>query len=164
MPWYVIHTKPHEESRAAENLLRQQYEVFLPLVTVQRKRRNRIENQTEPMFHRYLFIQLDDTTSNWYPIRSTRGVHGLVRFGDTDPCVVPDELIQMLRQETEQGVPAPLFHSGEELKVRSGPFVGLVGWFSELKILPSGEARAYLLLDILGKTQRLGFSLEEVAR
>ena len=32
----------------------------------------------EPLFPGYLFIRLDSTHDNWYPIRSTRGVNRVV--------------------------------------------------------------------------------------
>jgi hypothetical protein len=31
-PWHVVHTKPRAEARALENLERQGFEVFLPMI------------------------------------------------------------------------------------------------------------------------------------
>ena len=36
MRWYVIHAKPRQEARALENLERQGYEAWLPMLTVQK--------------------------------------------------------------------------------------------------------------------------------
>jgi transcriptional antiterminator RfaH len=70
-----------------------------------RKRvRGRYRSLVEPMFPRYLFIQLDDEGDDWGPIRSTIGVANMVRFGMM-PARVPDGLVQLLRgREDEQGV------------------------------------------------------------
>jgi hypothetical protein len=55
-PWQVVHTKPRAEARALENLQRQGFEVFLPMITLQKVRRAKLANITEPMFSRYLFL------------------------------------------------------------------------------------------------------------
>jgi hypothetical protein len=56
-PWQVVHTKPRAEARALENLQRQGFEVFLPMITLQKVRRAKLANITEPMFSRYLFLR-----------------------------------------------------------------------------------------------------------
>ena len=97
MQWYVIHTKPRQEQRALENLQRQGFEAWLPMIELEKVRRSRLTRVTEPMFSRYLFIRLDTTQTNWSPIRSTLGVSKLVSFGNV-PAAVPDALIDMLRE------------------------------------------------------------------
>lgn len=97
MQWYVIHTKPRQEQRALENLQRQGFEAWLPMIALEKVRRSRLTQVTEPMFSRYLFIRLDTTQTNWSPIRSTLGVSKLVSFGNV-PAAVPDALIDMLRE------------------------------------------------------------------
>ena len=94
MKWHVIRTKVREEFRALENLQAQGFEVFLPTCQVQKKQQGKVKLATEPLFARYLFIRLSDITSNWFPIRSTRGVAQLLRFGmSTDPVSIPDDVI-----------------------------------------------------------------------
>ena len=63
--WYVVHTKPRQETRALENLQNQGFECFLPTMEVEKLRNQRVMRVVEPMFSRYMFIQLDDTTQNW---------------------------------------------------------------------------------------------------
>ena len=170
MPWYLIHTKPSQEERARLNLEEQGFPVFLPLCEVQRVRRAKLVNLIEPLFARYLFIQLDDITSNWYPIRSTRGVHALVRFGmNSDPVAVPDHLISALKalqeRETSGGQQAiALFAPNQTLAITSGPFVGLSGLFQKLQVSEDGQARALLLVEILGKPQGLSIDLAQVQK
>jgi hypothetical protein len=71
--WYVVHTKPRQETRALENLQNQGFECFLPTMEIEKLRNQRVMRVVEPMFSRYMFIQLDDTTQNWGPIRSNFG-------------------------------------------------------------------------------------------
>ncbi len=98
MKWHVIHTKVREEFRALENLQAQGFEVFLPICQVQKKQQGKIHLATEPLFPRYLFILLFDVTSNWFPIRLTRGVSQLLRFDtSTDPIVIPETIVACLK-------------------------------------------------------------------
>lgn len=170
MAWYLIHSKPAQEARAAQNLEQQGYTVFLPWCQIERIRRGKLVQLTEPLFARYLFIELDDIQSNWYPIRSTRGVHALVRFGiHTDPVSVPEDLIAGLKalhqSGSADGPPAiALFELNQKLAIASGPFVGLSGLFQKLVVSDDGQARALLLVDILGKSQRLSIDLAQLKK
>jgi transcriptional antiterminator RfaH len=79
--WYVVATKARDEEIAKVNLERQGYLVFLPTISLKKRRRGHWTPVTESLFPGYLFISLvfgdDDPT----PIRSTVGCVGLVQFG-----------------------------------------------------------------------------------
>ncbi len=166
MKWYVIHTKVREEFRALENLEAQSFEVFLPTCQVQKISQGKIMLSTEPLFSRYLFIRLSDVTSNWFPIRSTRGVSQLLRFGtSTDPVVLPDSIIDCLKVRCRTDEPLhELFKKGELLEITQGPFKGLTGFFEKLQTLPDGLSRAMLLVEVLGSVQRLRIQLPQLKK
>lgn len=166
MKWHVIHTKIREEFRALENLQNQGFEVFLPTCQVQKKSQGKIKLATEPLFSRYLFIRLSDVSSNWFPIRSTRGVSELLRFGQaTEPMVIPDAIVECLKQRCSQEEPLhELFQPGEMLEITRGPFKGLFGFFEKLQILPDGLSRAMLLVEILGSVQKLQIQLPQLKK
>ena len=104
LAWYLLYSKPRQEGVAVENLKRQGYETYLPLIRTRRRRQGQYVSLVEPMFPRYLFIHLSDQTDNWGPIRSTLGVSALVRFGDL-PAQVPDRLIDALKsREDDSGI------------------------------------------------------------
>lgn len=125
--WYLIHSKPKEEKIAKENLERQGYETYLPLILGRSKKRGKTVKSIMPMFPRYLFIHLSDKTDDWGPIRSTLGVSHLIRFGTT-PAKVPESLIESLRQtENDQGLhelPSQSLSPGDKLLIVEGPFEG----------------------------------------
>jgi transcriptional antiterminator RfaH len=125
--WYLIHSKPKDEKVAQENLERQGYETYLPLILGRVKRRGKTTKSIQPMFPRYLFIHLSDETDDWGPIRSTLGVSSLIRFGMT-PAKVPDTLINSLRKnENTLGIhelPSKSLSSGDKLLIVEGPFEG----------------------------------------
>ena len=152
--WHLVHTKPRQEARAEENLLRQGYEIYLPRARVARRRRGKLERQVEPLFPRYLFIHLEPGVDNWAPLRSTLGVSTVVRFG-LEAAIVPDALVDALRaREGGDGLcdlqlapPAP----GDRVVVVEGELAGLDGVF----VTADGEARAIILLDIVGRATRV---------
>jgi transcriptional antiterminator RfaH len=154
--WYVVHTKPRQEYRALENLQRQGYECFLPTLQVEKRRRQRVQMVTEPLFSRYLFIQLDNTTQNWSPIRSTLGVSKLVSFGH-QPAVVPNELVALLREAPVVKLER-LFAPGDRIQVVNGPLQGVEGVYQA----HDGESRALVLVELLGQPQKLKLALDSL--
>ena len=156
MHWYAIHSKPRQEERALDNLQRQGFEAWLPMLTVEKVLRGKLANVTEPMFCRYLFIRLDTEQTNWSPIRSTLGVSRLVSFGNR-PAVVADELIQAL-QTVPQRAPERLFQPGQTIKIVSGPLKGIEGIFQQA----DGEHRAMVLIDLLNKQHRVTTQMQDL--
>ena len=154
--WYVVHTKPRQEARALDNLQNQGFHCFLPTMQVQKLRNQKVQTVTEPMFSRYLFIQLDDTTQNWGPIRSTLGVSKLVSFGH-QPAKVPPEFIAFL-QEAPPETLERMFTPGDSVHIATGPLKGLEGQY----IAHDGETRAFVLVDLLGQPQKLRMAVESL--
>ncbi len=166
MRWHVIHTKVGEEFRALENLQAQGFEVFLPTCQVQKKLQGKIKLVIEPLFRRYLFIRLSDVSGNWYPIRSTRGVSQLLRFGSSiEPVEIPETIIDYLKQRCAKEEPLhELFKPGEMIEITQGPFKGFVGFFKKIQTLPDGLTRAMLLVEILGSVQNLQIQLSQLRK
>ena len=110
MRWHVIYTKPRREEIARNNLEKQCYECYLPLRTLEKLSRRRRVHTSEPLFNRYLFIRLDESSEgpSRAPIRPTLGVSHFLRFGD-QPARVEDGLIQHMRRHEhtlgQQGKP-----------------------------------------------------------
>jgi transcriptional antiterminator RfaH len=156
MHWYAIHSKPRQEERALENLQRQGFEAWLPLLTVEKVLRSKLVQVVEPMFSRYLFIRLDTEQTNWSPIRSTLGVSKLVSFGNR-PAVVADELIEALQQMPEQA-PQRLIQPGQQVKIVSGPLRGLEGIYQQA----DGELRAMVLIELLNKQHRIVTDMQDL--
>lgn len=161
--WYLIQCKGGESFRASDNLANQGYEIFHPVLQVQKKRRGKLCWLDEPLFPYYLFIRLDKLASNWRPIRSTRGVLKLVGFGD-EPVPVEDGLVETLRSNAaasadERGVNV-YFRAGDTVEISEGPFRALRAVFERQK----GEERAIVLLNILHGQQRLEVPVEHLRR
>ncbi len=164
MNWYVVHTKPRQEQRAFDNLVRQGFDCYLPTVTVERIRRGAVSRVVEALFPRYLFIRLGDALDSgkgWGSIRSTQGVSRLVTFGG-EAAKAPDHLIETLQTMENQrnGETRRLFTHGEAVQVKSGPFAGLEGVYQ----MGDGEARAFILIELISKQVKLPVKPEELRK
>ena len=162
--WRAVYCKAREERRAHMHLLNQDYNSFLPLVRTRRKLRGRYRTCIEPMFPRYLFIQLADYREDWGPIRSTRGVVGLVRLGDEVP-IVPDDLIAELSIRHDDGGAIDLtryqaLKPDDPVEITAGPFAGYQGLYHA----STGEERAIVLLDILNRQQKVHIPAHDIKR
>ncbi len=160
--WYLVYSKPRQEERAWWNLDQQGFRCFLPYARVKRRHHGRYQVRIEPMFPRYLFIRLAAGVEDWSPIRSTIGVTGLVRFG-TWPARVPEQLIETLRERTQDGYcdlsPDPL-ECGERVRILDGPFKDYEGIFRAAR----SKERIMILLDVAGKHTTLTVSEHQVER
>jgi len=150
MRWYLIHTKPRQEKTALQNLERQGYECYLPILFAKKIKNAGLNVVEEPLFPRYLFIRLGQhgAAKSWLPIRSTKGVSRLVCFG-TEPAQVNDALVSLLRchEMAQHQNPVSLFKQGEALAICTGPFAGIEGVFDAMQ----GERRAMILIDFLSR-------------
>jgi transcriptional antiterminator RfaH len=150
MHWYLVHTKPRQEKRALQNLERQGYPCYLPLLPTEKLRQGALALADEPLFPRYLFIQLsqEHSAKSWSPIRSTQGVNRLVRFGE-EAAKVDDCIIDLLKRQEAVILEQPqrLFAPGERIQLTEGPFVGIEGVFQ----MSDGESRVMVLIELLGK-------------
>lgn len=138
-----------------QNLERQGYECYMPMIAVEVLRRDVLTCVDEPLFPRYLFVHLDESGSGrgWSSIRSTRGVHRLVVFGN-EPAVVDDRLVEALKAQDEaaSNQPRRLFSPGERVMVVGGAFAGIEAIYQ----MRDGESRAIVLIDFMKKSTRLG--------
>jgi transcriptional antiterminator RfaH len=159
--WYVIQSKPRQEAKACEELKKQGYEVFLPTIQVDKVLHGQRIQREEVLFSRYLFIHLDQTQSNWAPLRSTRGVSGLVRFGSYIPTLNAEQL-SSLKNWAGDLPKKECFSPGQILNVVAGPFRGMQAIFEKLIKTQNGEERAIVLFEILGKTQQIRSPLADL--
>jgi len=159
--WYVVFSKPRQESLAELHLRRQGYEVWFPRAQQSRRRRDRWIDTIEALFPRYLFLHVDLQVHSIGPIRSTRGVVDLVRSG-LDPLPVPNEVVERLFRAVDASTGTVRIvcdlAEGDRVRVLSGPFAGLEGVFHA----HSGKERVVILLDLLGRATRASLSRHRV--
>ncbi len=144
--WYLVFSKPNQEELAKENLERQCFPTYFPRMHCNRRRRGRYVKVVEAMFPRYLFVNLDNVTDNWSPIRSTVGVSTFVRFGE-QIAQVPDDLVDQLHANEDEGGlqcfgPAEL-KPGDKVRVIEGVMAG----YEAIVSAKTGKERVKILLN-----------------
>jgi transcriptional antiterminator RfaH len=89
--WYLICTKPGQENLALDSLQGCGFQCFYPTLGNARQ-------QTEPLFPRYLFVQLDDPLmgQTWCTVRTAPGVARIVNTS-AEAQHISDELILFIR-------------------------------------------------------------------
>jgi transcriptional antiterminator RfaH len=157
MHWYLIHTKPKQEKCALQNLEQQGYVCYLPVLPTEKLRQGCLTVADEPLFPRYLFIQLGkgESAKSWSPIRSTKGVSRLVSFG-AEPARVDDRLVELLKSKegAVRGPPQRLFVPGERVRLTDGAFAGIEAIYQ----MADSERRVMVLIELLSKQVQLGVS------
>jgi transcriptional antiterminator RfaH len=155
--WHLIFTKPQQEKVALDNLTRQNYQCYLPLINKEKILRGKKILTKEPMFPRYLFVRLSrDGQQNWSPIRSSKGVSHLVNFGGL-AASLDDEMMDNLQQKIDKALVVKVFSIGDKVEILKGPFKGMEAIFNTYK----GEERAMLFLNFMAKNLTAKFDLSD---
>jgi transcriptional antiterminator RfaH len=160
--WFLVQTKPQQETRALENLQQQGVNAFCPQVLVEKLSRGKRKVSKEVLFPSYLFVEFDQEAVSALSINYTRGVNRIVSFGSA-PSQVPDQLISQLKERIEQAdesMITELPEKGEKLEVLDGPFRGLNAIFSQI----DGDSRAIVLITILSQKVKAVLPLRSLGR
>ncbi len=153
--WHLIYTKPQQEKVALDNLTRQNYQCYLPLINKEKISQGKKILSKEPMFPRYLFVWLShDGQQNLLPIRSTKGVSHLVNFGE-QAASLNDEMMDNLKLKIDKALVMKVFSIGDKVEICKGPFKGMDAIFNNYK----GEERAVLFLNFMAKNLTAKFDL-----
>jgi transcription elongation factor/antiterminator RfaH len=147
--WFLVHTLPQKEMRAALHLGAQGFRTFLPqhMKTVRHARQ--LRTIRAPLFPRYLFIILNLGRDRWLSVRSTVGVSSLVGYDDR-PTPVPVGIAEALILQRDN-INLSLFgddllQAGQRVRIASGPFTDFIGTLD--RVDETGRVR--LLLEMMG--------------
>lgn len=158
--WYLIYTKPRQESTAQVHLQAQGYTAHLSCLSVKKRTAKGWQVVSEPLFPNYLFVLLDDATDNWKPIRSTRGVSALVRFGDGLPSPVLNGVMQQLLNVDTEQLSQALTHypkAGDRVNLQLGQST-----LNALVQASDGRGRVQVLFELLGQQNSAWVDLQQV--
>ena len=146
--WVLIYTKAKEEIKANENLQRQGFKTFLPLIA-HNKKNSELETLV-PIFPRYLFAQINLKTDNWASIKSSYGVSRIVMFSEKFTSI-PNNIIKLIQGKLdEEGVcrediSTVDYQKGDPVFIKEGRFAGIDAIFLSKK----SKDRVRLLLKLL---------------
>lgn len=153
-PWYVVLSKLGMQHVADRELRAGGFPTFFPVYGARRA-------AYVPMFGRYGFAQPNDE-GQWVGMLHTRGIAGVIRnpYG-TPKSVPPNDMAVLFAQCAPNGVifepAAKRPQKGESVKVLEGPLAGFTGICAR-----TSEERIWLLLNLLGRSQEVGFRPQAV--
>jgi len=160
--WYLVQVKPNGYRLAERNLMRQGFTCFQPLARATERRGAQFKSVSRPLFPGYLFVAFDPARAPWRKINSTAGVARLLSLGSV-PQEVPRGLVAELRARLDAGGHVVLSDNlgvGDRVEIQSGPFAGFLGEVARL----APEARAHLLVDLMGRRAQVTARVTEIRK
>jgi transcriptional antiterminator RfaH len=155
--WAVLLTQPNRERTALTHVERQGFTAWLPRVRSTVVRRGLKVEAIEPLFPRYLLVQVIDA---WHCLRSTLGVSGLIMDGER-PAFIREHEVEGLRARERDGLVvldlAPRFSPGDPVRIGEGPFHGHKAIFEGM----TGAERCSVLTSLCGRQVRVRNLSEE---
>lgn len=170
--WYVIHTNPRCEGRAASGLRARGFEVYAPQEVVWQTIRNRKGKGAKrvrthrPAFPRYLFVGM--LTMAWELIHNCDGVAGIVCMDHAPARIKADEIADLMAAE-DMG---QFDHAIEPTRIRKGDRVMMThGWFDGYRATVTrvdgkndDRKRVTVEVDVLGKATPVVIPIDMVRR
>lgn len=160
-PWAVVNTHSHREEIALQNLKRQNFIAYCPMIRRPRSYgRRRITTVLRPLFPSYLFVSTGANFGRWKPILSTYGVRSVVRNGQKI-ATIDDGFIAHLRAREVDGVivrPSEPYRIGQSVAIAEGPFGGLVATIIDM----NENNRVVVLLDLMNRRTSVTLSVHQV--
>ena len=146
--WHALYTR-HQHEKAIERALSNKgFEVFLPLYSAPHRWKDRNKQILLPLFPGYVFLR--GGLERRLDIMTTPGIHMLLACAG-HATVVPDEEICAVRQLVEKAQrvePHPFLRSGDWVRVKSGPLIGMEG----ILVRKRNLFRLVISLEIFGKS------------
>ena len=121
--WNLLYTKARQEQIAEKNLVSQGFDVYLPVIGLRRNIDGRFRYLVEPLFARYLFIDLGNNhkaakaasinaakptlDKYWETLCSIYGVSSPVYFGSSIVTVSAQFILQLRSMEHDNGIILP---------------------------------------------------------
>ena len=161
MNWYLIQTKPNAHVTACENLKRQGFDVFVPLIVKTTKKNGKFLNITAPLFPGYLFMGTSIDPIPWKTINGTRGISKAVTLDGIYRCVSA-HVIDGLQKRCDEDDIIQQFSEialNDRVKIERGPFSEFVCTVDQIK----DDKRAWVLIDLLQQQTKAEVSLDDVS-
>jgi len=158
MTWYAVQHRPAQGDRAVAHLQNQGIACFFPKITVEKIKAGKRTKKLEPLFHGYLFVNLEQTDPMWGKLRSTRGVLRVVSFSNK-PAGIADEVIEHIRDGLDKVAEQGGIKPGQTVELEDGPFRGISAVFQAY----DGEERAIVLISFMQKQQRVTIPVSAIS-
>ena len=128
MNWYLLQTKPNAHVMACENLRRQGFDVFLPLIIKTTKKNGNFLDAKAPLFPGYLFMGTSINPIPWKSINGTRGISKTVTLDGVYRSIQTHIIEGLQKRCNNQGIFQSLrdIDAGDRAKIERGPFAEFI--------------------------------------
>ncbi|MEW6545934.1 MAG: transcription termination/antitermination protein NusG [Bacillota bacterium] len=167
--WYVVHTYSGYENKVKANLEKRVksmgmedriFRVVVPTEDEVEIKDGKRKITKKKIYPGYVLVEMIMSDESWYVVRHTPGVTGFVGTGPRPLPLLPEEVRELLRQMgDEEPKPKVHYEVGQSVRVKSGPFAGVVGTVQEL-IPEKGKLR--VLVSIFGRETPLELDYGQV--
>lgn len=166
--WYVVHTYSGHENKVKDNIEKMVAnrgyidDIFQVEVPMEEYIDSSGESKTikeRKMFPSYVFVKMIITDTSWYLVRNTRGVTGFVGPG-SEPAPLSDEEVKNLGVKSQEKLDVDL-KVGDSIKVKNGPFEGLVGKVEEID---TGKFRISSYINIFGRDTLVELDFDDIEK
>ena len=150
MPWFVLYTRPKNEKKVTEKLLKLGFDAYCPMVTQIKQWSDRKKKIEMPLISSYVFINIEENQRS-----AVFEVHGVVRylFWLGKAAIIREEEINVLKSSL-QGIMATVeiaaLKPGDQMHITQGPFKGKEGIVQQVE-----KNQIQLILKELGILIRL---------
>ena len=151
--WFIAQIKPNSYHTAIQNLERQGFETFLPMMEITQRQKNKFVVKNVYVFPGYMFVCFDPHTITWTKINSTYGVSKILTFSNK-PAEISSDLILELKNRYEiksNSMQKEKLQKGDSIKFYTGPFADLIAKVESV----DEKNRIWILLEAMGGYQRL---------
>ena len=162
MNWYILQTKPNAHVAACNNLKRQGFDTFLPLVNKTTKKKGKFLDIKIPLFPGYMLMGTSNDTIPWTSVNGTRGISKAVTLDGIYRSVSAHVIDGLKRRCDKDGVIQNLndIVAEDRVKIERGPFAEFICTVDQIK----DDQRAWVLIDLLQKQTRTDVSLNDISK
>jgi transcriptional antiterminator NusG len=127
--WLVFYTKSRQEKKVRDQLLKNGFEVFLPLQKVMRQWSDRKQKVEVPLFNSYIFVH--ESEDKIVDILQSPGIAWNIRHNNK-PAILQKKEVNLINQFLSSGLLIEVladqqFQIGDKVEIIDGPLKGIQG-------------------------------------
>tara|TARA_B100000768_G_scaffold33290_1_gene31878 strand:+ start:209 stop:688 length:480 start_codon:yes stop_codon:yes gene_type:complete len=146
--WLIALYKINEVKRVESNLLNQNFDFYLPKITI---KKINSKPKEEVLFPGYIFV--NTSFENYSALKYTMGIKNIIKFGDNISCISDEDIKAMqIAEETSKIDPiTSIIKIGQDVRISRGSLKGSIVKVCSL----SSKERVEVLLSFLGSMRRV---------
>ncbi len=172
--WYVVHTYSNYENKAKLSLEEriktynsEEYfsGILVPTEQVtQAGKGGSRKTVNRKFFPGYILVRMELNDKTWHVVMGTPKVTGFVG-GRTSPSTIPDEEVDKLKAQLEEGIDSRTFKCefalGDQVTVTDGPFQNFSGVVDEIKM---DKGTVKVLVGVFGRSTPVELGFDQVTK